>query len=243
MTDERSFERTAQAWLEPGANQAPDRAIQAVLLAIETTPQERDLHIPWRFPTMNTPLRVGMAAVIGLLLLGAGIYIFGGSGQMIGGQSAATPTPTATSVPTASPNLITYKSARNAICLVSWEVLNGTGDGTSGLNPQIDGITDPTISDAARARKIAVLRRIRNTISQQLTDFVGLAVPADPPALAADHASAINDQRQVLRLMDQILAALAEGRLTDAQTLDTETGVPNGRIEAFEAKYGLYHCA
>ena len=90
MNDERSFERTARAWLELGANQAPDRAVQAVLLAIETTPQERDLRIPWRFRTMNTPLRVGMAAVIGLLLLGAGIYFFGGSGPGIIGQPAAT---------------------------------------------------------------------------------------------------------------------------------------------------------
>ena len=39
---------------------------------------------------MNTPLRVGMAAVIGLLLLGAGIYFFGGSGPGIIGQPAAT---------------------------------------------------------------------------------------------------------------------------------------------------------
>ena len=35
MNDERSFERTARAWLEQGANQAPDRAVQAVLFAIE----------------------------------------------------------------------------------------------------------------------------------------------------------------------------------------------------------------
>ena len=105
MNDERSFERTARAWLELGANQAPDRAIQAVLLAIETTPQERDLRIPWRFPTMNTPLRVGMAAVIGLLLLGAGIYLFGGIGPRIIGRrrhpSRHRPPSTATATPSA----------------------------------------------------------------------------------------------------------------------------------------------
>ena len=49
---------------------------------------------------MNTPVRVGMAAVIGLLLLGAGIYLFGGGGPGLGGQPAATPTPS----PTASPS-------------------------------------------------------------------------------------------------------------------------------------------
>lgn len=94
MNDDRSFERTAREWLELGANQAPDRAVQSVLLAIETTPQERDLRIPWRFPTMNTPLRVGMAAIIGLLLLGGAIYVFGGGGwPEIGAHVTPTPTP------------------------------------------------------------------------------------------------------------------------------------------------------
>ena len=69
MNDERSFERTVRAWLEPGANQAPDRAVQAVL-SLSKRPHRNGLRIPWRFPSMNTPLRVGTAAVIGLLLLG-----------------------------------------------------------------------------------------------------------------------------------------------------------------------------
>ena len=103
MNDERSFERTARAWLEPGANQAPDRAIQAVLLAIETTPQERDLGIPWRLPTMNTPVRVGMAAVIGLLLLGGAYYLFGsGTGPDVGAPGR-TPTSTTLPFPTGTP--------------------------------------------------------------------------------------------------------------------------------------------
>ncbi len=112
MNDERSFERTARSWLKLGANQAPDRAVRAVLLAIETTPQERDLRIPWRSPDMTTPLRIGIAAVIGLLLLGAGIYFFGGSGPGIIGQPAATSPPgtgspsTATATPSADTSVV-----------------------------------------------------------------------------------------------------------------------------------------
>lgn len=128
MSDERSFERTARAWLEQGANQAPDRAVQAVLLAIETTPQERDLRIPWRFPTMNTPLRVGIAAVFGLLLLGAGIYFVGGSSPGVGGKPPATVSPTPAPT-TATPSSITSSPVANLtpgqLCAGSSPCLSG----------------------------------------------------------------------------------------------------------------------
>ena len=48
MNDDRSLERAARSWLEAGPTQAPDRAVEAALLQIETTSQERDLRIPWR---------------------------------------------------------------------------------------------------------------------------------------------------------------------------------------------------
>ena len=41
MTSERDFDRLAQAWLELGPDEAPDRAVAAVLQAAETTPQVR----------------------------------------------------------------------------------------------------------------------------------------------------------------------------------------------------------
>ena len=70
MTDDRSLERAARSWLETGPTEAPDRAVEAALLRIETTPQERDLRIPWRLPRMTTPARVAAAAVIGVLAIG-----------------------------------------------------------------------------------------------------------------------------------------------------------------------------
>ena len=71
MTDDRSLERAARSWLEAGPTQAPDRAVEAALVRIETTPQERDLRIPWRLPKMTTPARVAAAAVIGVLAVGS----------------------------------------------------------------------------------------------------------------------------------------------------------------------------
>ncbi len=99
MTDDRSLERAARSWLEIGPTEAPDRAVEAALLRIQTTPQERDLRIPWRFPTMTTPARVATAAVIGVLVVGGALFILGRPGQSdIGG-----PGPTATSTPSTSP--------------------------------------------------------------------------------------------------------------------------------------------
>jgi hypothetical protein len=75
MTDDRSLERAARSWIESGPTQAPDRAVEAALLLVETTTQERDLRIPWRFPTMTLTARVAASAVIAVVTLGAGFYL------------------------------------------------------------------------------------------------------------------------------------------------------------------------
>ena len=36
MTDDRSLERAARSWIEAGPTRAPDRAVEAALLRIET---------------------------------------------------------------------------------------------------------------------------------------------------------------------------------------------------------------
>ena len=65
MTNDRSLERAARSWLEEGPTRAPDRPVDAALARIQTTSQERDLRIPWRYPHMNSSLRIaaGVAAV------------------------------------------------------------------------------------------------------------------------------------------------------------------------------------
>jgi hypothetical protein len=112
MTDDRSLERAARSWLENGPTEAPDRAVEAALLRIQTTPQERDLRIPWRFPTMSTPARVATAAVIGVLVIGGALFILGRPGQSgVGGPGpsatlTASPSPTASPTPIVSPGPI-----------------------------------------------------------------------------------------------------------------------------------------
>jgi len=102
MTDDRSLERAARSWLEAGPTQAPDRAVEAALLRIETTSQERDLRIPWRLPKMNIPARVATAAVIGVLAVGGALFMLGRPGQTgVGGPSVS---PSLTPIP--SPSLL-----------------------------------------------------------------------------------------------------------------------------------------
>ena len=71
MNDDQLFERAVDDWLDAGSDRTPRPAVDAVLLAIRTTPQERDLRIPWRIPNMSNPLRLGAAiaviAVVGVL--------------------------------------------------------------------------------------------------------------------------------------------------------------------------------
>ena len=103
MTDDRSLERAARSFIEAGPTQAPDRAVEAALLRIETTPQERDLRIPWRFPSMTIPARVAAVAILGALLLGGAVYCSGVSADRRSAGPAASPSATASANRSAKP--------------------------------------------------------------------------------------------------------------------------------------------
>jgi hypothetical protein len=77
MTGERDFDRLAQAWLELGPDEAPDRVVAAVLQAAQTTPQARR-PIRWlrlrddkmtRLPVLATVAATIVVVVGGLLLI------------------------------------------------------------------------------------------------------------------------------------------------------------------------------
>jgi len=137
MTDDRSLERAARSWIEIGPTQAPSRAVEAALLRIDTTPQERDLRIPWRLPTMFTPARVAVAAVIGVLLLGGAYTFLGRSNQPVVGAPGlgASPSPSlgASSSPKASPGLsVDYTT------LPGWIVFEHFGQAPDGSTTKMD---------------------------------------------------------------------------------------------------------
>jgi TolB protein len=133
MNDDRSLERAARSWLEAGPTQAPDRAVEAALLRIETTPQERDLRIPWRLPKMTTPARVATAAVIGVLAIGGAIYL-GGSGL----SSVAGPGPSHTPTPSASPSASASDAVVDYTGLPGWIVFEHFGQAPDGSTTKMD---------------------------------------------------------------------------------------------------------
>jgi hypothetical protein len=94
------FERAVRDWLDDGSDKTPPAAIEAVLLAAKTTPQERVLGIPRRFNPMPTYLR--FAAIVAVIaIVGVGAVSYFGDGSRSGGT--LTPTPSPRAVPTGSP--------------------------------------------------------------------------------------------------------------------------------------------
>jgi hypothetical protein len=124
MTDDRSLERAARSWLEAGPTQAPDRAVEAALLQIQTTSQERDLRIPWRLPKMTTPARVAAAAVIGVLAIGGAFYMLSPGGRSNVGAPTSSPSvsPSASAQPSASGALV--PAAAPATTLGDWQAMS-----------------------------------------------------------------------------------------------------------------------
>jgi hypothetical protein len=99
MTDDRTLERAARSWIEAGPTRAPEEAVEAALLRIQATPQERDW-LPWRFPKMLTPTRVALAAVIGVLVVGAAFL----TSDRLRPPAVGSPDATSSPSPTISPS-------------------------------------------------------------------------------------------------------------------------------------------
>jgi hypothetical protein len=107
MTSDRDFDRLARAWLEYGPDQAPDRAVAAVLQAAEVTPQvRRSFRWPrWRSSSMNRlPLAVGAVTVL-VVAIGGTLLMSQGKQTGVGaptGSPSAQPTATPSMAPSAS---------------------------------------------------------------------------------------------------------------------------------------------
>ena len=106
MSDDRTIERGARAWLELGPTLAPDHAVEAALRTIDTTSQERDLRIPWRFPTVNPLARVVVLVTVAIFAVGAGLYLMRPDALKVATQPSPSPTALAStpvSIATPSP--------------------------------------------------------------------------------------------------------------------------------------------
>jgi hypothetical protein len=109
MKTDRDFERVTGEWLNAGSDSTPPHVIDAVLLAVRTTPQERALGIPWRALFMKRALSAAVIAVLAIAAVAA-FYAFGRGPQVGSGPTPSPSTPTASPISTTSWS--TYQSDR-----------------------------------------------------------------------------------------------------------------------------------
>lgn len=129
------FEHAVRDWLDDGSDRTPPTAIDAVLLAVKTTPQERDLRIPRRFNLMPTYTRLAAAIAI-VAVLGVGAIALLPRAPGIGGPRPS-PTPSATPIPTQS------------VVDLGTITLTDTGCTWTGNPGSIDAAVEPVIGHVA----------------------------------------------------------------------------------------------
>jgi len=221
MSDDRSFERKTRAWLELGPTDAPDQAVEAALLTIESTRQERDLRIPWRLPTMNPIARLAGVAVVAILAVGVAVFALRPATN-VGVTPTPTPTVSATAIAVAPPTdalaqLQAYRAAYGAVC------------------DSLASIPDPKPS-AAPAEVVAFLQA---TIAMGNEEVAGLEAIEAPPALSTEHLANIQTLKDVLALLNHEIDLLEVPKIDEATTVDEATGSLDTLREQFAAKYGL----
>jgi hypothetical protein len=165
MSDQR-FESAVRDWLEAGSDRTPRPAIDAVLLAAKTTPQERVLWIPRRFNAMTVPMRFAAGAAI-VAVLGFAALTLLNDNPGVGGRAtpvptappgaAASPTPTATLLDTAP--WTRFRSARYGFSVAypeGWTAVPASRDfvlESDRLNPDefvSDDFIDRRVTDSAQ---------------------------------------------------------------------------------------------
>ena len=104
MSSDPETTRIVRSWLDEGVTELPDRVLDAVLDQVPATAQRR---VTWwparRLSTMNTTLKVGLAAVLVAVAALIGINYLGTSNVGGPGVDSSTPTPEPTPVTTPAP--------------------------------------------------------------------------------------------------------------------------------------------
>jgi hypothetical protein len=183
------FDRAVTDWLESGSDQTPSAAIDAVLLAVRTTPQERRGFLG-RWPLSNMGALAGAAWVLIVAVVGIGVLALevGQRGNQVGGPSPTTiPSPAPFGLPL--PNLdATFVSPAYGYQIrypTAWTVTRGTppwavGTGLMPDNPTTDKILSPVGTQRVRLSGASLLLPSGTTIDAFRRNAVPLASPFNP---------------------------------------------------------------
>ena len=232
MSDDRRFEREARAWLELGPTDAPDRVIEAALLDIDQTSQDRDFRVPWRLPIMSSSSRIAAVVLIAVVATGAAFVFLRPSPGNVG---AATPSPSNANIQAPSPSALTvasFKFARDAIC--SQAVAD-----RAPLETRYRKIFDGTATAAEQADGVNALREFVSFEAGILGNLAALEVPSD---LRDGHLTYITQTRDILTLITYELKLLDAGDRASALAVDLSTDAIGSQAGAWEKSYNFLNC-
>ena len=178
MNDDRGYELAVADWLALGSDRTPKPALDAVLLAIKTTPQERDLRIPRRFTLMTSTMRLAAGVAI-VAVLGVAGFAYLNANPGVGQGPTPTPSPTLAPTPTPTPS-----STAGSVVIDGWVAYTSERYGLSLRHP-----ADWVVTAAARDWSLPADADWQSPAAEQ---FVGpdlrvsaWSVPVDPGVSAA----------------------------------------------------------
>ena len=204
MTDDRSLERAARSFIEPGPTRAPEAAVEQALDIIQTTRQERDLRILRRITTMTMATRVATAAVIGVLAIGGAAFLLRPTTPDAAARPTASPIATSSAAPSdARAQLDAYRSAVGAVC------------------NSLASIPDP----APSAGPTAVVAFLQATVARQTEEAAGLAAIQPPAAMTTEHLANIQTVKDVNALLNHEIDLIQANppKLVEAAAVDDAT--------------------
>ncbi|HEX2883993.1 MAG TPA: hypothetical protein VHQ42_05410 [Candidatus Limnocylindria bacterium] len=139
MTASRDPDRLVRAFLLEGDEELSDRVYDAVRAQIEQT-RQRAVIGPWRTPSMNKYMTLGLGAAAVVLALVVGAQLLGSSGGNVGGPNDE---PTATAEPIATP------TAEPTPTSTPWSGLPAGPFDVTGADGAVDGGPVRTFVDIA----------------------------------------------------------------------------------------------
>jgi hypothetical protein len=235
MNDDRSVERAARSFIEPGPTRAPDAAVERALRMIQTTPQERDLRIPRREITMNGLTRFfALGATAAAVVIGAIVV-----GPRLSGSTTGAPTPTVSPSATSTapvPSLRAdqafedYRTARNLICS------NGTFEMQKA---DLTGLYDETISPERRAAVNAGAQQVADAVTAVADELEALR---PPPDLAEAHLADVTHEQDLAAIFRKAATLLKEGKIREATAMEHALEAVGELRHPFEVTNRLTPC-
>ena len=200
MSADRNADRIVRAWLDLMPDQAPDRTIAAVLLAVEGAPQVRRplVRASWRSSPMIRFALIATAAGLVAALLG-GALLAGGSRNDTVAPTAPPVVPSATPDATASPPGPAPASVRgNWLADAQATTVFGPADGDLRLVVSATGASAWVVTAAGRQ---GLHSDVSLTADDELTLSATVGVPGCVPGDEGRYRFAVSDDRLRLTLV------------------------------------------